>query len=132
MEKTKSHILLVDDDVDFLELSRKLLEKRGYRVVCCTELSQAWKRIEAEPPQLVITDLMMQTLHCGFDFAGRIKNDGRFSHIPVIIVSAVTSKTGFDFNPRGREDLQAMQAEAFFDKPVDPELLVAKIEELLP
>jgi hypothetical protein len=43
----------------------------------------------------------------------------------------VASQKGFDFRPRSPADLAAMHADAFFDKPVDPAALLAKVEELL-
>ena len=49
----------------------------------------------------------------------------------MIIVSAVASQKGFDFQPRTAADLAAMGADAFFDKPVAPQVLLAKVKELL-
>ena len=49
----------------------------------------------------------------------------------MILVTAAASQRGFDFSPRGREDLAAMNADAFFDKPVAPRPLIAKVQELL-
>jgi CheY-like chemotaxis protein len=74
---------------------------------------------------------MMQSLDSGFTLAKAIKTDPRFSAIPVIIVTAVASQKGFDFRPRSAADLAAMHADAFFDKPVSPGALIAKVEELL-
>jgi CheY-like chemotaxis protein len=73
----------------------------------------------------------MRTLDSGFCLARRIKQDRGLSKIPVIIVTAVGAQRGFDFAPRSHEELLAMQADAFFDKPVSPKELIAKVEELL-
>ena len=51
--------------------------------------------------------------------------------MPVILVTAVSVQRGFDFRPRGAADLAAMHADAYFDKPVDPAALTAKVAELL-
>ena len=83
-----------------------------------------------ERPSLVITDLMMKSLDAGFSFARTIRSDPRLSDIPIIIVSAVASQKGFDFRPRTADDLAAMNAEAFFDKPVPPAAFLAKVKEL--
>ncbi len=124
-------ILLVDDDPDFLDMNRSILAARGYRVVCRSDPHAALADLEALGPALVVTDLMMQSLDSGFTLARAIKTDPRFSGTPVIIVSAVSSQKGFDFRPRSAADLAAMHADAFFDKPVAPEALIAKVEELL-
>ncbi len=124
-------ILLVDDDPDFLEMNRSILAAGGYQVVCRSDPRAALADMETLGPALVVTDLMMQSLDSGFTLAKAVKTDPRFSAIPVIIVTAVSSQKGFDFRPRSPADLAAMHADAFFDKPVAPEELVAKVKELL-
>ena len=125
-------IMLVDDDRDFLEMNRGILEKTGYRITCFTNPDRAWESMGRQSPDLVITDLMMKSLDSGFSLARKIKSDPRFRDIPVIIVTAIASQRGFDFNPQSRKDLDVMGADAYFDKPVSPELLIAKVKELLP
>jgi len=122
-------ILLVDDDRDFLEQNRGVLAARGYRVAGFADPEEALRAAEGEPPDLLVSDLMMKALDSGFTLARAIKS--RFPAVPVILVTAASSQRGFDFSPRGPEDLAAMNADAFFDKPVDPAALIAKVEELL-
>jgi two-component system response regulator GlrR len=122
-------ILLVDDDRDFLEMNRSVLEARGYRVRCAADPRTALAAAETERPDLVVTDLMMDRLDAGFSLARSLKE--RFTGLPVILVTAVSVQRGFDFRPRGEVDLAAMHADAYFDKPVDPVALMARVEELL-
>jgi len=122
-------ILLVDDDGDFLEMNRNVLEARGYRVRCASDARAALAAAEADRPDLVVTDLMMDRLDAGFSLARSLKE--RFAGLPVILVTAVAVQRGFDFRPRGEVDLAAMHADAYFDKPVDPVALTAKVGELL-
>jgi len=128
-------IVLVDDDRDFLEMNASILASRGYAVRSFAGPQEALAAIRSgEPgsrPSLVITDLMMSALDSGFSLARALRTDPRFADVPVIIVSAVASQKGFDFHPRTAADLAAMHADAFFDKPVDPAALLAKVEELL-
>lgn len=124
-------IVLVDDDRDFLEMNRSLLTARGYRVICFSDHRQAWDSLAAEPPDLVVTDLMMVEMDSGFSLARRIKNDPRTSGVPVMIVTAVGSQLGFDFAPRTGRDLETMGADAFLEKPVAPQELLRRVEELL-
>jgi CheY-like chemotaxis protein len=124
-------VLLVDDDVDFLEINRQILEPNGYRVVCAADPKQAWQRMTEEKPALVITDLMMEDLDAGFSFSSRIKADPRFADVPIIIATAVTSQAGLDFRPRTPADLAAMSVDAYFDKPIPPKALLEKAAELL-
>jgi CheY-like chemotaxis protein len=128
-------VFLVDDDPDFLELERSILESGGYGVVTFSNpqaaLDALVARAPADRPALVVTDLMMKALDSGFSFARTLKSDPRFATIPVVIVTAVSSQKGFDFHPKSPADLKAMNADAFFDKPVSPEALLAKVKELL-
>jgi len=124
-------ILIVDDDPDFLDINRRVLEPAGYRVLGCTDPVEAWERLQREKPDLVLTDLMMSRLDSGFSLARQIKEDPRFANVPVIIATAVTSQAGLDFRPRTPADLAAMHADAYFDKPVPPRELLSKIAELL-
>ena len=122
-------ILLVDDDGDFLETNRNVLEARGYRVRCAAGPRAALEAVEHERPDLVVTDLMMDRLDAGFSIARAVKE--RWAEVPVILVTAVRPQRGYDFKPKGPADLAAMHADAFFDKPVEPAALLASIGELL-
>jgi two-component system NtrC family sensor kinase len=125
-------IMLVDDDTDFINLNRHILESKGYRVISCFSSEEAIGVIEKqERPALVITDLMMKELHSGFSFARMIKENPKFKDIPIIIVTAVSSKLGFDFRPHTAEELAAMHVDAYFDKPVQPQKLLEKVAQLL-
>ncbi len=128
-------IFLVDDDPDFLEMERSLLAGQGYDVACFrgppAALAALRTRGPADPPGLVITDLMMSTLDAGFSFARAVKSEPGCAGVPVIIVSAVSGQKGFDFAPRTAADLAAMSADAWFDKPAEPAALLAKVKELL-
>lgn len=124
-------ILLLDDDVDFLEIHRHIIERAGYRVVCAEQPDQAWALLEKEHPALIISDLMMHSLDAGFSFAKRVKTSETYKSIPVIIATAVSSAAGLDFRPRTAADLAAMSADAFLCKPIKPDELLRTIAKLL-
>jgi DNA-binding response OmpR family regulator len=124
-------IMMVDDDLDFLDMNRAVLQGKGYKVLCFSDAHTAFEEMGRARPHLVVTDLVMKTLDSGFSLARQIRGDERFNEVPIIIVTAIGSRQGFDFNPRTPEELAAMRADAYFDKPVDPDVLVAKVEELL-
>ena len=124
-------ILIVDDDYDFLEINRLILERAGYRVVTAAEPKQALVRMAEEKPDLVITDLMMTSLDSGFLFARTIKEDPRWAGIPVVIATSVSSALGLDFRPRSDADKAQMHVDAYFDKPLDAARLLATVGELL-
>ena len=71
-------ILIVDDDYDFLEINRFILEGAGYRVVTATNPAEAQRAHRRGEPDLVITDLMMTSIDAGFAFSARAQ--GRPAH----------------------------------------------------
>ncbi len=124
-------ILIVDDDYDFLEINRMILERAGYRVITAAEPRQALARMDEQKPDLIITDLMMTSLDSGFLFARSLKEDPRYAGIPVIIATSVSSALGLDFRPRSDEERAQMHVDAYFDKPLDATRLLETIGELL-
>lgn len=126
-----SLVLVVDDDEDFLEMTREVLEAGGYRVACAGDPDSALKMVANEKPQIVITDLMMESMGSGFSLSRKIKETPHCRDVPVIIVTAAGARLGYNFVPRNPEDLTAMRADAFFEKPVPPKDLLAKIAHLL-
>ena len=117
-------LLIVDDDF----VTRHLLEKvfaRDYMVDTAASGMEAIKRLRAQPPDLVVLDLMLPEID-GFQICRSIKSSRKYSHIPVVFLSAAIE------SPREVEDILARYgAEAYFDKPIDVERLRAAIAALL-
>jgi CheY-like chemotaxis protein len=131
MTAEKALILIVDDDYDFLEINRFILEGAGYRVTTATNPVEALKRIDEEVPDLVITDLMMTSIDAGFAFSAQLKGDARTAAVPIIISTSVSSQLGLNLRPESDEDLVKMRVDAYFDKPIPADALLAKVGELL-
>jgi CheY-like chemotaxis protein len=127
-------IVVVDDDRDFLEMEKSILSSDGWVVVPFSDpraaLAALRDPVRIPSPSLLITDLMMNQLDAGFSLARAVKAEPRLAGLRVIIVTAVAGQRGFDFRPRGADDLAAMGADAFLDKPVAPATLLAKVREL--
>ena len=128
---SRAVVLIVDDDQDFLDMTRIILEAGGFRVASACDPDTALDMMMEERPDLVVTDLMMQTMDSGFSLSRKIKENPRWRDLPVIVVTAVGSRLGYDFVPRNPDDLTAMHADAFIEKPISPEELLAKIADLL-
>lgn len=124
-------ILLVDDDIDFLAINRLVLEAEGYAVRCVSDPQRVLDEMADRKPDLVITDLMMDSLDAGFALCAQIKDDPRFQDVLLIIVTGMAGQLGLDFQPSGPEDLAAMRADAYLSKPVTPEALRGKVRALL-
>ena len=131
MTAEQALILIVDDDYDFLEINRFILEGAGYRVATATNPVEALRRVDVEVPDLVITDLMMTSIDAGFAFSAQLKGDARTAAVPIIISTSVSSQLGLNLRPESDEDLVKMRVDAYFDKPIPAAALLAKVGELL-
>jgi DNA-binding response OmpR family regulator len=126
-EKTK--ILLVDNDVDFIDLNKAVLENNGFDVVVAYSGAEGLDRVRFERPDLVVLDLMMEKHDTGFGFAKAMKADPTTKDTPILMLTAVGSETGMDFSQE--LDGYWMKTDDYANKPLLPEDLVKKIKELL-
>lgn len=125
----KKTVLLVDDDVDFMAQQKMMLEASGYGVVTAASQREAEKIIEGTRPDVAIVDLMMENMDAGFVLCYHIKK--RYPATPVILVTAVTSETGLEFDASTEEERLWLKADAVLAKPVRAEQLLREIERLL-
>jgi CheY-like chemotaxis protein len=126
---TKPRILLVDNDVDFIDLNKAVLENNGFEVVVAYSSREAMDKVRFEQPDLIVLDLMMESHDSGFGVARGLKADPIYKNIPILMITAVKGETGYDFS----QDLDGywMKTDGYLNKPVAPEDLVKGINELL-
>ena len=123
-------ILIVDDDPDITYAMQMILESHGYEVDSAVNGTTARAKLEQGKPNLIILDVMMDTMHEGFDFDRELKHHPDYKDIPVLMLTAVKERFGLDFKPEAG-DQEWLPVEEFLDKPVKPEVLLEKIEKLL-
>ena len=127
--KPKRKILLVDDDLDFLEMHKVVLVNHGYDVLTATSGKEGLEKMRAEMPDLIVLDMMMEKHDAGFSFSKKIKSDPLFKSIPILMVTAVADATGYKFSLE--KDGYWMKTDEFIDKPIEPTVLLSKVEKLL-
>src|ERR1700683_483544 len=118
-----AHLLIVDDDMFFLKMTRKILEYTGYTVSVATDPVATMEQIGKNRFDLILTDANMPG-GSGFDLVKKIKDDPRAFEIPVAML---TSR-------RNKEDvLKGLECGAidYIVKPIDPDLFLEKIDSLL-
>jgi len=126
-------ILLIDDDPDLRLAIRLPLESAGYAVVEARNVSEARAAVKEVRPDLIILDVMMDTTTAGFQFALDLHSPDAASEFrvhrqtPIIMLTAIHSTTPLRFSP----DEDYLPVQAFIEKPVEPEALLAKVHELL-
>ena len=126
---TKPAILVVDDDPDFLEQQKLMLENAGYEAWTAGGQKEAEALLEERQPDAAVVDLMMEHTDGGFALCYRIKKQNPTT--PVIIVTAIASETGFDFDAATDEEKGWVKADAMLDKPVRFEQLKKELDRLL-
>jgi len=116
-------VLLVDDDIDTLKLVGLMLQRQGYEVRAASNGPQALARAQAEPPDLVLLDVMMPEMD-GYEVARRLRADARTADVPIIMF---TAKTQVD------DKVACFEAGAddYLTKPTQPRELFAHMKAVL-
>jgi len=126
--KTMKKILLVDDDPDFVEGARMVLEKSDFEVVIASSGKECLERIKEEKPDLIILDIMMPK-KSGFEVCKELKSNIEYNRIPVVMLTALKqklSRTSYSI----AEGLE-LEAEDYLEKPIEPKVLVSRIKKIL-
>jgi DNA-binding response OmpR family regulator len=124
----QKHILVVDDDPDLVEALAMKLASKNFRVTKAYDGVEAWEKIRADRPDLMILDVMMPRKN-GYQLCDEIKADPQYKNIAVILLTAVadavatTSYTHHD----GKKTL----ADDYIPKPIDLDKLVAVVNDNL-
>ena len=125
----KPRILLVDDDVDFIDLNKAVLENNGFDVVTAFSGREATDKVSFEQPDLIVLDLMLEKHDTGFAFAKALKANPLHQKIPILMLTAVAGETGYDFSQE--MDGYWMKTDDYASKPLLPEELIKRVTLLL-
>ena len=122
-------ILIVDDDPDFQEVHRAVLEGKGFEVVSAYDAEEGIAKIRDEEPDLVILDVMMPDDHEGFEVARDVREQLGLRDLPILMLTAIHARRQVPY--RFAPDDEWIPVDVFLDKPVEPEMLVNKVVEML-
>ncbi|MCR4438793.1 MAG: response regulator [bacterium] len=122
-------ILIVDDDPDYVEITKSILESKDYEVVTAHSKAEAEQRIATSRPDLIILDIIMDRMNDGFKLCYQLKHDPALRSIPVFAISSVNQVTGFTFSPE--TDGEYFEADDFAEKPIKADELLRRVENLL-
>jgi len=120
-------ILVVDDDPDFVNLTRRILQSQQYEVISAANGEKGLEAMRKEKPDLVLLDIMMSYILDGLDTSREIAADPQLKDIPVIMVTSLTG---------AREQMELpsdeyVPVEDWIHKPIDPDKLLARIKAAL-
>lgn len=123
-------ILIIDDDPDIVEGMKVVLESRNYEVGSAKSGREGLEKVKSDRPNLIILDVMMESIDKGFDVARELKQDKAYKDIPIIMLTAIKEKTAFDFKQEAG-DKTWLPVDDYCDKPINPEELISKVDSLL-
>ena len=117
-------LLIVDDNEQNLYMLQVLLEGHGYEVVSAGDGAEALEKARRDPPDVIITDILMPVMD-GFTLCREWKRDDRLKEIPFVFYTATYT------DPRDEEFALCLGAERFIVKPVEPDVLVGLLQEVI-
>ena len=120
-----ARILLVDDDPDITFAISLFLKRESHEVQTAASRAEGMKVLETFEPDLMILDVMMEQPDDGISMAQELRRLGRT--LPIVMLTSVGKVTGMSFD----RDNELVPVDAFFEKPVKPEVLLKRVAELL-
>lgn len=121
-ETQRDRILAVDDSPDNLFLIQAILEDEGYEIDVAENGFVALEKIEKQPPDLILLDVMMPKLD-GYDVTRRVRANNNLAYIPILLITAHEGSSVV----RGLD----VGADDFIRKPVEMDELQARVRSLL-
>jgi CheY-like chemotaxis protein len=143
-------VLVVDDEENTVRFLSVALEEAGYEPVGASNGKEGLEKIQSENPDLVILDVMMPK-KTGFSLFKQLRRDEKYKDLPVIMLTGVAevledldAESG-DTHDRPYDSLREslrktikqmrdeglVKPDQFIDKPIDPELVISKVKELI-
>lgn len=122
----KTRILFVEDDPDFASANKSVLEQAGYEVIVATTGKDGLEMARREKPDLIILDVMLPDIN-GFSVCRELKDDPKYSVIPIVLLTAVGVPRGAYTENIAKEH----KADAFLTKPMERAKMIETIGNLL-
>jgi CheY-like chemotaxis protein len=124
----KAKILLVDDDADFVDSTKTVLESKPYEVIVAVNGDECLRKAREENPDLILLDVIMP-VEDGFTAAEQLKKDPQLAKIPVLMLTSYSTKGAETSIPRSRG--YELEAEDYIDKPISPQNLLTVVNKYL-
>lgn len=122
-------VLLVDDDVDLVDVNREFLQKKGYQVTVAYNGEKALRKALTEKPDVIVLDVVMKTPTEGIHVSQKLRENEQTKNVPIIMLTAMREKMNIPYQVEPEEEY--LPVTEFVEKPVPPDKLVEKIEQML-
>ncbi|MGQ9518194.1 MAG: response regulator [Anaerolineae bacterium] len=121
-----AQVLLVDDDPDFLEITRLVLIHHSIEVLTASTREQAMSFLQREHPDVILLDVMMTYTLDGLDMVAQIRRLPEFRDTPILVISSLSQSQVSEMLPAS----SLQQIQGWLVKPIRLEDLAQKVREL--
>ena len=123
MTEGKYVVLCIDDDDDFLDSLRIILEAEGYTMKAAQSAEEGLKRYKEAKPDIILVDLMMEEIDAGTNFVKEVKALGEAP--PIYMLSSVGDDLSIS------TDYSQLGLNGVLQKPIKPDSLLSTIRAKL-
>ncbi|MHB1132319.1 MAG: response regulator [Chloroflexota bacterium] len=128
--REKPLVLIIDDDIDYVRISKRVLERGGYEVVTASLGSEGLNLAQETKPDAILLDFMMETNTAGASVAQALGDNPELRGIPVLLITAArTVKPWWRDRLNPNEDW--LPVVKVLDKPVSPEDLLNEVGQIV-
>ncbi len=126
-------ILMIDDDPDYAEGLRIMLEARGHQFFLATSGEEGLAKVKVVQPDLILLDVMMETRTEGFHVSLKLRDRSpdaeyaAFRNVPILMLTSIHQSTAIRFTP----DDDYLPVEALLEKSARLDVILAKAEAML-
>lgn len=118
-----ARILVIDDDIDLLHMTRLMLQRGGHEVIVTADGADGITKAQQMRPDMAIVDVMMPGMN-GYQVVRRMRDDPAIANMAILILTARAQ-------PVDRDAAMSARADDYMAKPVAPAELLKKVNELL-
>jgi two-component system alkaline phosphatase synthesis response regulator PhoP len=122
-------ILIVDDDPDLRDAIKMVL-KNNYEITEAGSRDEVFQVLNSIQPDLIILDVMMDTTSTGFELSRELRKDEQLKNLKILMLTSVDEVTNIDFKSAAG-DADWLPVDDYLTKPIEPKILISKVEALL-
>ena len=130
MAEASKRVLVVDDEADAREFVRTVMEEVGCETIEAVDGEEGLAAAQRQKPDLIVLDVQMPKKD-GYAVFAELRKDETTKDIPVVMLTAVSARTGVDIDAEQVREFLGSEPEAYIDKPIDPAALGDVVKRLL-
>ena len=128
--ESQTRILIIDDDPEYVDGIRSILENAGYQVDAAYNPKEGFEALQSKPINLLVLDIMMGRGAEGVMLARKIKKDPVLRETPTLIITSIREQIAYLF-PGQPLHPNLLPLDELIEKPVEAEQLLEKVSNML-